>query len=54
MAHTGANDLKYYMVRKKVFCTGPIRAAKAGQQSLVPARRAQRTNQGRTPFICSL
>ncbi len=28
------------------------RVAKAGQKSLVPARRAQRTNQRRTPFVC--
>ncbi len=30
--------------RKNIFCTGPTRAAKAGQKSLVPARQAQRTN----------
>ncbi len=35
-------------VRKEMFRTGPTRAAKAGQKSLVPSRRAQRTNQGRT------
>ncbi len=34
----------------KIFCTGPTRAAKAGQKSLVPAPQAQRTYQGRTPF----
>ncbi len=34
-----------------MFCTGLTRAAQAGQKSIVPARRAQRTNQGRTPFI---
>ncbi len=39
---------------KNIFCTGPTRAAKAEQKSLVPARQAQRTNQGRTPFICTL
>jgi hypothetical protein len=32
---------------KKIFCTGPTRAAKAEQKSLVPARQAQQTNQGR-------
>ncbi len=31
-----------------------IRAAKAEKKSLVPGRQAQRTNQGRTPFICTL
>jgi hypothetical protein len=30
-------------------CTGPTGAAKAGQKSFVPARRAQRNNQERTP-----
>jgi hypothetical protein len=28
------------MARKKIFCTGPTRAAKAEQKSLVPARQA--------------
>ncbi len=28
--------------------------AKAGQKSLVPARRVQQTNQGRAPIICPL
>ncbi len=39
----------------KIVCTGPTRSAKAGQKSLVrvPARRAQGTNQGRTPLICT-
>jgi hypothetical protein len=32
-----------------MFCTGPTRAAKAGQKSLL-AREAQPTNQGRTPI----
>jgi hypothetical protein len=40
-------------VRKIIFCTGLTRA-KAGQKSLVPAQGVQRTNQGRTPFICTL
>ncbi len=40
------------MCKKNILYTGPIRAAKAGKKSLVPARRAQRTNQGRTPLIC--
>ncbi len=39
---------------EKIFCTGPTRAAKADQKSLVPARQTQRTNQGRNPVICSL
>jgi hypothetical protein len=37
-----------------IYCTGPTRAAKAEQKSLVPARPPQRTNQGMTPFICTL
>ncbi len=37
---------------EKIVCTGPARAAKAGQKSLVLTRQAQQTNQGRTPFIC--
>jgi hypothetical protein len=44
---------KLCTVRKKIFCTGPTRAARAEQKSLVPARHAQRTNQGRTPLICT-
>jgi hypothetical protein len=41
-------------VRKQIFCTGPTRAAKAEQKSLVPARQAQQTNEGRSLFICTL
>ncbi len=41
-------------MRKTIFCTGLTRAAKAGQKSIVKARRIQRINQGRTPFICPL
>jgi hypothetical protein len=37
---------------EKLFCTGPTRAVMALQKSLGPARQAQRTNQGSTPFIC--
>jgi hypothetical protein len=37
-------------VGKKVFCTGPTRAAKAGQKSLVPARRAK---EGPLSFVLS-
>ncbi len=37
----------------KKFCTGPIKAAKAGQKSFERGQRAQRANQGRTPFICT-
>jgi hypothetical protein len=39
---------------KKMFCPGPTEAAKAEQKSLVPARQAQRTNQGKTSLICTL
>jgi len=39
------------MVREKIICNGPTRAAKEGQKPLVPARQAHVTNQGRTPFI---
>jgi hypothetical protein len=39
---------------KKIFWTGPTRAAEAGKKHIVPSRQAQRTNQGRTPFICTL
>ncbi len=43
------------MVRKKIFCTGSSRAAKAEQKSLVPARQAQRTNlERRVPIHLSL
>ncbi len=41
-------------MRKKIFCAGKTRAAKAAQTSLLPARQAQRTNQGGAPFICTL
>ncbi len=44
-------EIVYGTVRKKIFCIGPTRAATAGQKSLVPARQAQQTNQGRTHFI---
>ncbi len=36
--------------KEKKFCTGPTRAAKI---SCVPSWRAQQTNQGRTPIICT-
>jgi hypothetical protein len=49
----GTKDVKF-TVRKNKVCTGPTRAAKAEQKSLVQARQAQRTNQGRVPFICTL
>jgi hypothetical protein len=39
---------------EKNICTGLTRAAKAEQKSLVPERQAQLTNEGRTPFICTL
>jgi hypothetical protein len=41
-------------VWNKIFCTGPTRAAKAEQKSLVLARQSQRTSQGRTHFISIL
>ncbi len=50
---TGTNKVKKCAVRKIIFCTGLTRAAKAGQKSIVPARKAQRTNQGMTSFICT-
>jgi hypothetical protein len=50
----GTNELKQCSVGEKIFCTWSTRAAKAEQKSLVPARQAQRTNQGRIPFICTL
>jgi hypothetical protein len=39
---------------KIIFCTGLTRVAKAGQNLFVPARRVQRTNQGRKGIICPL
>jgi hypothetical protein len=39
------------MVRQQIFCSGLTRAAKAGQKSLVATQWAQRTNQGRTPWV---
>jgi hypothetical protein len=40
---------------EKIFWTGLTRAAKAEQKSLVPAwQQAQLTNQGRSPFMCTL
>jgi len=51
----GTKVLKKCMVRKKIFCTGPTRAAKTEQKALVPAwQQGQRTNQVRTSFICTL
>jgi hypothetical protein len=40
----GTKELKWYTVRKTLFCTGPTRPAKAEQKSLLPAPQAQRTN----------
>jgi hypothetical protein len=39
---------------EKIFCSGQTRAATAKQKTLVPARQASGTNQGKTPFICTL
>ncbi len=41
-------------MRKKIFCIELTRADKAEKKSLVPAQQAQRTNQGRIPFNCTL
>jgi hypothetical protein len=38
----------------KIFCTGPTRAAKAGQKFSNTGMASQRNNQGRTLFICTL
>jgi hypothetical protein len=38
-----------YCEEKNILCTGPTRAAKEEQKSLVPAGQAQRTNQKKTP-----
>jgi hypothetical protein len=46
----GTNEVK---VREKIFCNGPTRAPKAGQESLVPASQAQRIKQERITFICT-
>ncbi len=47
--------IKWKSVRlgKQCFVLGWLEQAKAWQKSLVPARRAKRSNQGRTPFICT-
>ncbi len=47
----GTNKVIKFALRKIIpilYGTGLTRAAKAGQKSLVPARRVQRTNEGRT------
>jgi hypothetical protein len=49
----GDKGIKIVYDEEKISSTGPTGAAMAGQKSLVPARRAQRTNQGRTSFICT-
>jgi hypothetical protein len=41
-------------VRKINILYWATRAAKAGQQSLVPSWKAQQTNHGRTSFLCTL
>jgi hypothetical protein len=50
----GQSKVKKCTVRKIIFCTRLTRAAKAGQKNIVPARQTQRTNQGRTPIVCTL
>ncbi len=47
----GANKVKKCAVWKIIFYTGLTTAAKAGRKSIAPAWWAQRTNQGRAPFI---
>jgi hypothetical protein len=47
----GTHKLKKQTVRKKIFCTGLTIAVKAGLKSLLPAWRAQRTNQGWFLFV---
>ncbi len=49
----GDGDKWIKIVYGDVFYTGPTRAAKARQKSLVLARQAKLTNQRRTPFICN-
>ncbi len=49
----GTTKVKKCALRKKICCTGLTRAVKARQKCLVPARKAQRTNQGRNSFICA-
>ncbi len=41
-------------VEEKIFSIGPTRAAKVEQKSLATAGLAQRTNQGKTLFNCTL
>ncbi len=53
----GDGDIKRIKIMrgsKNIFCTGLTRVAKAEQKSLVPARHAQWTYQGRTPSTCTL
>ncbi len=52
----GTKKSKKCTVRRKIFCTGPTKAAKAEQKSLVPTatQQTQLTNQGKIPFICLL
>jgi hypothetical protein len=47
----GTKEVEKCTMRKQIFCTGPTRAAKAGQKSLVPAPRAQSTNQLKDSFV---
>jgi hypothetical protein len=48
------NKLKKCTVRKIIFCTGLIRAAKADKNLLYRRDKSEKTHQGRTPFICTL
>ncbi len=50
----GHNKVKKCEVRKNNMLYWAASAGKSGQRSIVLVWRAQQTNQGRTPFLCSL
>jgi hypothetical protein len=50
----GDKGIEIVCSEEKNICLRPTRAAKTEQKSRVLARKDQRTNQGRTPFICTL
>jgi hypothetical protein len=47
----GDKGIEIVYSEEKIFCTWLKRASTAEQKSLVPARKAQRTNQKWTSFI---
>jgi len=47
----GTNKVKKCTVRKILFCTGLIRAAKADKKLLYRHDKSEKTYQGRTPFV---